>query len=69
MGAKRNACRVLWKSQKERDQQEDVNIGGRMILKVNLRERGLNDMEWIHLVHDRGQWRGPANTVMNFQIP
>jgi hypothetical protein len=32
MGAKRNAYRFWWESQKERDHQEDLDVGGRIIL-------------------------------------
>jgi hypothetical protein len=37
-------------------------------IKTNLREIW-DDMEWIHLVHDRDQWRAPVNTAMNRRVP
>jgi hypothetical protein len=33
MGQKRNAYRFWWKSQKERDHQEDLDVGGSVILR------------------------------------
>jgi hypothetical protein len=38
-------------------------------IKMNLREIGLDGMEWIHLAQDRDQWRSLVNTAMNFRVP
>jgi hypothetical protein len=38
-------------------------------IKMDLREIGWVDMDWIDLVQDRGQWRGLVNTVMNLRVP
>jgi hypothetical protein len=39
-------------------------------IKIDLREIGRNDMDWIDLAHDRDQWRGLVNTVMiNLWVP
>jgi hypothetical protein len=38
-------------------------------IKIDLREIGWDDMEWIDLAQDRGQWRALENTVMNFRVP
>jgi hypothetical protein len=46
-------------SQKERDQQEDTDVGERMYL----RETGCGEMDWMHLAQDRDQWRAHVNTV------
>jgi hypothetical protein len=32
---------------------------------MDLAERGLGGMDWIHLAQDRDQWRALVNTVMN----
>jgi hypothetical protein len=38
-------------------------------IKMNLRERGWDGMDWIDLAQDRDQWRALVNTVMNLWIP
>jgi len=35
-------------------------------IKMNLREIGLEGVEWIHLAQDRDQCRAFANTARNF---
>jgi hypothetical protein len=56
-----------WERQKERDHQEDLDIGGRLILRWILeREDG---MVWIDLAQNRDQWRALVNTVMNLRVP
>jgi hypothetical protein len=34
--------------------------------KMDLRELGWGDTDWIELAQDRDQWRALVNTVMNF---
>jgi hypothetical protein len=46
----------------------DLAIGGRMILKLELREIGLEGMD-IELVYDTYKWRAVVSTVMNHQVP
>jgi hypothetical protein len=38
-------------------------------IKVELREIGWGDMEWIRLAQDREQWRDLMNKVMNLRVP
>jgi ribosome biogenesis protein Nip4 len=38
-------------------------------IKMNLREIGFVDVDWIHWVQDRGRWRAFVNTVMNLRVP
>jgi hypothetical protein len=38
-------------------------------IKIDLRERGWDGMDWIDLAQDRNQWRALVNTVMNLQVP
>jgi hypothetical protein len=38
-------------------------------IKMNLKERGFGDVDWIHLAQDRDRWRALVNTVMNLRVP
>jgi hypothetical protein len=38
-------------------------------IKLDLREIGINEANWIQLGQDRGQWRAFVNTVMNLRFP
>jgi hypothetical protein len=38
-------------------------------IKIDLRETGRDDMDWINLAQDRNQWRALVNTVMNLRVP
>jgi hypothetical protein len=38
-------------------------------IKVDLRERKWDGLDWIDLAQDRDQWRALMNTVMNLQVP
>jgi hypothetical protein len=37
-------------------------------MKLDLREIGWDDMDWIDLAQDRNQWRDLVKTVMNFRV-
>jgi hypothetical protein len=38
-------------------------------IKMNVRDMGWGDMDWIDLAQDRNRWRVPVNTVMNLRAP
>jgi hypothetical protein len=38
-------------------------------IKMDLREIGFGDEDWIHLAQDRDRWRALVNTVMNLWVP
>jgi hypothetical protein len=38
-------------------------------IKMYLKEKGWDDMDWIDLAQNRGQWRALVNTAMNLQVP
>jgi hypothetical protein len=37
-------------------------------IKINLREIGWDDMDWVDLAQDMDQWRALVNTVMNLRV-
>jgi len=36
---------------------------------MDLRETGWEDVDWMYLAQDRGQWVALVNTVMNIRAP
>jgi hypothetical protein len=38
-------------------------------IKMDLREIGWDDVDWIDLVEDIDQWRALVNTVLNLRVP
>jgi hypothetical protein len=38
-------------------------------IKMEFREIGWDDMDWIDLAQDRDRWRALVNTVMNLRVP
>jgi hypothetical protein len=38
-------------------------------MKLYLREKEWDGMDWIDLAEDRDQWRALVNTVMNLRVP
>jgi ribosome biogenesis protein Nip4 len=38
-------------------------------IKMDLREIGFGDVDWIHLAQNRDRWRAVVNTVMNLRVP
>jgi hypothetical protein len=38
-------------------------------IKMDLREIGFGDVDWIHWAQDRDRWWAPVNTVMNLRVP
>jgi hypothetical protein len=45
---------------------EDLGIDGWIISKWVLR---VEDVDWIYLAHERYQWGGVVNAVMNIRVP
>jgi hypothetical protein len=69
MGAKRNAYRIL--VEKPEGKRPLRRPRGRWVdnVKVDLRERGWDGMNYIDLAQDRDQWTALVNTVMNLRVP
>jgi hypothetical protein len=38
-------------------------------IKMDLRDIGFGDVDWIHWAQDRERWRALVNTVMNLRVP
>jgi hypothetical protein len=38
-------------------------------IKMDLREIGFGDVDWIRLAQDRDRWRALVNTVMSLRVP
>jgi hypothetical protein len=38
-------------------------------MKMDRREIGFGDVNWINLAQDRDRWRALANTVTSFRVP
>jgi hypothetical protein len=38
-------------------------------IRMDLKEMGWEDVDWVHLAQDRDQWRAAVNTVMNLRVP
>jgi hypothetical protein len=69
MGENRISCRMLvgkseGKRPLDRPRRRLVDY-----IKLDLRERGWDGMDWIDLAQDRDQRKALMNTVMNFRVP
>jgi hypothetical protein len=68
-GEKRNAYRLLV------GKQEGKRPLGRPIhrwvdnIRIDLREVGWGDVDWIGLAKDRNRWRALVNSVLNLRVP
>ncbi|KAJ4428782.1 hypothetical protein ANN_25775 [Periplaneta americana] len=68
MGESRNAYRVLVGRPKGKRPLGRPRRRWEDNIKMDLREVGYDDREWIHLAQDRDQWRAYVREAMNFRI-
>jgi hypothetical protein len=38
-------------------------------IKMNLKEIGKKDVDWVHLTRDKHRWWAISNVVMNLRVP
>jgi hypothetical protein len=38
-------------------------------IRMDLREVGWGDVDWIFLAQDRNRWRALVNSVLNLRVP
>jgi hypothetical protein len=67
--AMRNAYNILVRKPERESPLGRLRLMWEYNIRMDLREIGSEVMDWIHLAHDRDQWRSPVNTVMNLRIP
>jgi hypothetical protein len=69
MREKRNAYRVL--VGKPEGKRPLGRLKRRWVnnIKIDLRNIGWGDMDWIDLAQDRDQWRALLNKVMKLRVP
>jgi hypothetical protein len=66
MGERRNACRILVGKPKGRRPLGRPRRRWVGNIKIDLRQIGWDDIDWIDLAQDRDQWRALVKAVMNF---
>jgi hypothetical protein len=69
MGEVRNAYNILVGKPEARKPLGRPRRGWEDNIKMNLREIGFGDVDWIHLAQDRDRWRALVNTIMNLRVP
>jgi hypothetical protein len=69
MGEKKNVYRILvGKSERKRPLGRPRR---RWVdnIKIDLREIGLDGVDWIDRAQDRDQWKALVNTALNLRVP
>jgi hypothetical protein len=66
MGEERNVYRVLM-GKPERKRPLGIPRWGYGI-RIDLREIGWGNVDWIQLAQDRDRWRAVVNTVINLRV-
>jgi hypothetical protein len=69
MGETRNAYRILVGKPEGKSPQGRLRRRWVGNIRMDLRERGWDGMDWIDLAQNRDQWRALGNTVKNLRVP
>jgi hypothetical protein len=69
MGEKRNAYRILFGKPDGKKLLGRPRCRWEDNIKMDHREIRWDNMDWIHLTQDRGQWMAVVNMAMNFDVP
>ena len=68
-GGEERCIGVMGGDLKERDNLEDPDVDGRILLRWIFRKWDWRGMNWTDLVKDRDRWRELVDAVMNLRIP
>jgi hypothetical protein len=68
MGEGRNLYRVLMGKPERKRLFGKPRRRWEVEIKMDLREIGWGDVEWIRLAQDRDRWRAVVNAVMNLRV-
>ncbi|KAJ4428135.1 hypothetical protein ANN_24149 [Periplaneta americana] len=69
MGKSRNAYRVLFGRPEGKRPLERPRRRWEDNIKLDLREVGYDDRDWINLAQDRDRWRAYVRAAMNLRVP
>jgi hypothetical protein len=69
MRENRSVCRVFVGKPEEKNQLEDLSLGGRVVLKLILKGWDGGGGDWINVAADTCHWRAVVNPVMNHRVP
>jgi hypothetical protein len=69
MMEKKNAYRILVGKQEGKRPVGKPRRRWVDIIKLDLREKGLDGVGYIDMAQDMDQWRAPVNTVLNLRVP
>jgi hypothetical protein len=68
MGEKRNAYRILVGKAEGKRPLGRTRLRWVDSIKMDLREIGWDEVDWMDMAHDRYQWRALVNTVLNLRV-
>jgi choline kinase len=69
IGEIRNAYRILVGKPEENRPLERPRLRWMVNIEMDLKEIGLDGVDWIDLAQDSDQWKALVNTVMNRRVP